>query len=62
MRETGATFYEARVILMPPPELRRMVAISPGMPVEASINSGVRRTFVSYLLEPIRMVVLRGLG
>jgi len=60
--ETGAAFYEARVLLTPPPELLRTVDISPGMPVEASVNSGVRRTFLSYLFEPIRMVVLRGLG
>jgi HlyD family type I secretion membrane fusion protein len=62
IRETGASYYEARLVLLAPPELRRQVAISPGMPLEASINSGVKRTFLSYLLEPIRMVVIRGLG
>jgi HlyD family type I secretion membrane fusion protein len=62
VKETGENFYEARVLLTAPPELRRKVTISPGMPVEASINSGVRRTFLSYLVEPVRMVVLRGLG
>jgi len=61
-RETGASYYEARLLLTAPPELRAQVSISPGMPLEASINSGVRRTFLSYLVEPVRMVVVRGLG
>lgn len=60
--ETGASFFEARLLLTAPPELRKTVTVTPGMPIEASINSGVRRTFLSYLLEPIRMTIIRGLG
>ena len=59
--ETGDTFYEARVHLRPPPELTQQFEVLPGMPVEARINSGVERTFLSYLVEPIQSVINRGL-
>ena len=60
--ETGAAFYEARIAL-DADSLKgaREVKTLPGMPVEAFIDSGVRRTFVDYLFEPISGVIRRGL-
>lgn len=60
-RETNTSYYEARLQLSPPPELTRRFRLTPGMPVEASIDSGVRRTFLSYLVEPVSDMIDRGL-
>ncbi len=59
--QTGESFYEARVRLAAPPGGMEGVVILPGMPIEANINSGVSRTFLSYLIEPIQSVVRRSL-
>ena len=60
--ETGAAYYEARIGL-DPTDLRetRGLKTLPGMPVEAFIESGARRTFMDYLFEPITGVIRRGL-
>ena len=60
--ETGAAYYEARIGL-DPNDLTEASGIEtlPGMPVEAFIDSGVRRTFIDYLFEPITGVIRRGI-
>lgn len=60
--ETGASYYEARIGL-DPDGLDRAIGVKtlPGMPVEAFIDSGTRRTFMDYLFEPITGVMRRGL-
>ena len=60
--DTGASYYEARIML----DLEQLdqhdhIDIMPGMPVETFIDSGVRRTFLNYLFEPIAGVMRRGL-
>lgn len=51
---TGMAFYEARV-LIPEAEIERAggTAITPGMPIQAFVFSGKRRTLLNYLIEPI---------
>jgi HlyD family type I secretion membrane fusion protein len=61
VQQTGVQYYEARVRLTPTPALLKQFPVLPGMPVETSIKSGNRRTFLSYLVEPIRDMMMRGL-
>ncbi|MEM7519360.1 MAG: HlyD family efflux transporter periplasmic adaptor subunit, partial [Planctomycetota bacterium] len=60
---TGESFYEARVVL-DPETLTGLpsVELVPGLPVEAFIASGRRRTFLDYMFEPIASSVRRGLS
>lgn len=60
--ETGAAYYEARIGLDPKGFGQASgIETLPGMPVEAFIDSGVRRTFIDYLFEPITGVIRRGI-
>ena len=52
-------YYEAR-ILLDRTEGGQELAVLPGMPVEAFIASGRRRTMLDYLLEPILGTLRRG--
>ena len=59
--ETGVSFYEARILLDPETlEAEHDVNIIPGMPVEAFIDSGIRRTFFDIIIEPISSTIERG--
>lgn len=55
---TGATYYETRLRLLETDEAG--VFIEPGMPVEAFIFSGARRTTLDYLMEPLGEAFYRG--
>jgi HlyD family type I secretion membrane fusion protein len=59
--QSGASFYEARVLLQPTPEMLRKYPALPGMPIEAFVDSGMRRTYLSYLVEPLSDIVRRGI-
>jgi HlyD family type I secretion membrane fusion protein len=58
---TGAANYEVRITI-PASELAKLGdrEITPGMPIEAFIYSGRRRTTLDYLLEPISASLFRG--
>jgi HlyD family type I secretion membrane fusion protein len=59
--ETGLTYYEARILLdRETLKSEYDVNIIPGMPVEAFIDSGIRRTFFDIILEPISSTIERG--
>lgn len=60
---TGTSFYEARVVL-DPATLTGIPGLElvPGLPVEAFIASGRRRTFMDHVLEPVASTVRRGLS
>ncbi|MET0239881.1 MAG: HlyD family type I secretion periplasmic adaptor subunit [Sphingobium sp.] len=62
VEQTGATYYEARLLLEPGKDLLSRYDVVPGMPVEAYVDSGARRTFLSYLVEPLSDIVRRGLN
>lgn len=58
---SGAYYYEARVTLDASElDSASRVQIVPGMPVDAFIASGNRRTFMDYVFEPIRSTMQRG--
>ncbi len=60
--DTGASYYEARIMLdLEEIKQNDQIDIMPGMPVETFIDSGVRRTFLNYLFEPIAGVMRRAL-
>jgi HlyD family secretion protein/epimerase transport system membrane fusion protein len=59
---TGTPYYEARVRLDPSSlDGYENVRIIPGMPVQAFIASGNRRTFFGYVFEPIFSSIRRGI-
>ena len=59
---TAISFYEARV-LIPDAELARVqdADVIPGMPVDAFIYAGRRRTLMRYITEPLSDSLFRGL-
>jgi HlyD family secretion protein len=56
---TGLTYYTARIAI-PPDELQRLgsLTLSPGMPVEAFIQTG-ERSVLSYLTKPLMDQAMR---
>lgn len=56
---SGTYYYEARVRL-DASEIAPDIQIIPGMPVDAFIASGNRRTFFDYVMEPIWTTIRRG--
>ncbi|WP_165853506.1 HlyD family type I secretion periplasmic adaptor subunit [Aurantiacibacter aquimixticola] len=61
--QTGLVYYDARLRLSARDDASfEELRVEPGMPVEAFIASGERRTFLSYMVEPIMATVRRGLS
>ncbi|EGF91072.1 protease secretion protein prtE [Asticcacaulis biprosthecium C19] len=60
VKETGASYYEARIILNGEDVKQKGLRIRAGMPVEAFISSGQTRTAFDYLFEPLLQVLRRG--
>lgn len=58
-QRTGQSYYLVR-IAMPPEEVKRLgdVKITPGMPVEAFVETG-ERTMLSYLIKPLHDQLMR---
>ncbi|MEL6414062.1 MAG: HlyD family type I secretion periplasmic adaptor subunit [Pseudomonadota bacterium] len=54
------SYYEARVMLDTQTLEQNGLIASPGMPVEAFVSSGQKRTLLSYLVEPIQATFRRG--
>lgn len=60
---TGESYYEAKVAFNANTVATGSIRfVSPGMPVEAFIDSGYRRTLLDYLVEPLRAHIGRGLA
>ena len=61
--ETGVSYYEAKIQFSATDLAGHDIAFtSPGMPVEAFVQSGVKRTFMDYALEPIIAHFSKGLS
>lgn len=59
--ETGMSYYEAKILLdMDTLEANLPVELLPGLPVEAFINSGQKRTFAGMVMEPLTKTVSKG--
>jgi HlyD family secretion protein len=58
-QRTGQTYYVARIAITPD-EIARLgeVKLTPGMPVEAFIQTGAR-TMLSYLVKPLHDQLMR---
>lgn len=56
----SANFYEARITLSEARPGAAELKPLPGMPVEAFVYSGQRRTFLDYLIEPLAATLRRG--
>ena len=54
------SYYEARVILDVDTLAENGIQAAPGMPVEAFVLSGQKRTLLNYLVEPITATFRRG--
>ena len=54
------SYYEGQVTIGEEKLLELDVLLSPGMPIEAFIFSGEKRTFLEYLLEPVNATMRKG--
>lgn len=60
-KETGLGYYEARIVLDSETLKSNVnVQVIPGMPIQAFIDSGQRRTFADMIIEPIAATIERG--
>lgn len=59
--ETGVSYYAARVVLdLSTLEASTPVDLVPGLPVDAFIDSGQKRTFLDMVMEPLSKTVSKG--
>lgn len=54
------SYYEGQVTIGEEKTLELDLQLSPGMPIEAFIFSGEKRTFLEYLLEPVNATMRKG--
>ncbi|MEP3655564.1 MAG: HlyD family type I secretion periplasmic adaptor subunit [Litorimonas sp.] len=54
------SYYEGQVTIGEEKLLELDIPLSPGMPIEAFIFSGEKRTFLEYLLEPVNATMRKG--
>ena len=60
--ESGDSYYEARILLNDEQlQQNDSIEVIPGMPIEAFVDSGSKRTMIDYLFEPIAGVIRRGI-